>query len=431
MISIVMSDELQHRIKSVISGEKEEFKEIFEELFNLELDSQSKEYRNYFGIARDNHNMISFLDTKKINDLAYSYYWNPDKRIMSTAGKVVRKLLPNVNDKDLERFVQLYTFQNKQCYECIDTSIVKIVKGEDIRKYYLESNYSNYDIQKDGNNSKIFESCMRYGSCQDYLDIYVMNENQVSLAVILTSTNRVKSRCILWHKDDITYYDRIYAINNEVNLLMQNCLEKLGYINISQKNIIKPSFNRGITIRLDYGEHDLDYFPYADTMFNLDGRNISNYGESNMQETNGTVTSEETYICPHCYTEYSSDEEFREITRGRSRGEYVCEDCWVMDYNDDCILSDDAVDTWYDDNCHVDDVVTLHNGRDCHIDNTVELYNGDYAYKDEDICEDYEGNKFLSGDDNFVYVEEEDEWYPSDMVEYEEEEETYKIIENV
>lgn len=431
MASIIISDELIHRIDSVISGEKEEFKEIFHQLFNLELDSESKEYRNYFGIARDNHNMISFLDAKKMDDLEYSDYWNPDKRIMSTAGKVIRKLIPNVNDKDLERFVQLYTFQNKQCYECIDTSIIKIVKGEDIRTYYLEDNYSNYDVQKEGNNSSIHYSCMRHHSCQDYFDIYVMNEKQVSLAVILTSTNRLKARCILWHKDDITYYDRIYAVNNKVNLLMQNCLEKLGYINISEKNIIKPSFNREITIKLDYGQYDLDYFPYADTMFNLDGRNISNYGECNMQETNGSLGGKETHYCPRCHNEYDSDEDFREITRGRNRYEWVCEHCWVEDYNNDIILVDDSVNTYYDDVCHEDDVIELHNGRECHINNAVELYNGDYAYKNEDILEDYEGNKFLSGDDNFVYVEEEDEWYPSDMVEYDEEEETYKIIENV
>lgn len=431
MVSIIISDELNHRIKNVISGEKEEFQEIFNKLFNVELDGESKEYRNYFGIARDNHNMISYLDSKKMDILDYSDYWNADKRIMATAGKVVRKLLPDVNDKDLERFVQLYTFQNKQCYECIDTSIIKIVKGEDIRTYYLEDNYSNYAKQEGGNNSQIFSSCMRYSNTQDYLDIYTMNKNQVSLAVILTESEKVKSRCLLWHKDDITYYDRIYAVNNEVNLLMQNCLEKLGYINISNKNIIKSNFRKTLTIRLDYGQYDLDCFPYADTMNCLDGKYLSNCGECNMQETDGELTSEETYYCPYCEEDHSSDEDFRQIDRGGRRGEYVCENCWVIDYNNDCILDDDSVNTYYDDVCHEDDVIRLHNGRDCHQDNAVELYNGDYAYKDDDILEDYEGNKFLSGDDNFTYVEQEDEWYPVDMVEYDEKENTYKLIQNV
>jgi|LakMenE01Jun11ns_1017448.scaffolds.fasta_scaffold9958435_7 hypothetical protein len=436
MIYITISDELRHRICSVLDSEKEEFKEEFLKIFELNLDEEHKDYRNYFGIARDNHNMISFLDKKKIETLNYSDCWNPDKRIMSTAGKVIKKLIPLIPDKMLERFVQLYTFQNKQCYECIDTSIVCIVKGDDIKKYYLEDNYSNYGKQSDGNNSDIFASCMRYESCQDYLDIYSLNEKQVSLAVILTDSERVKSRCILWHPDsETTYYDRIYAVNNEINMSMQNCLEKLGYINISNKNIIKPFISRDITIKLQYGQHDLDYYPYADTLCCLDGHYISNRGEENLQETDGSLVNneEDSYYCDCCDSNHDSDDDFNRITRGRRQEEYVCERCWVTDYNGDIILRNDSEDTYHDGICHENDVICLYNGIHCHCDNAIELYDGDYAYQDDSnlLKSEYHDVYFIRGDDNFIYVEEEDDWIKEKELEYDEETSTYKLLEHV
>jgi hypothetical protein len=447
MVEIQISDELKHRISSVLQNEKDEFKKDFEDIFYIDLDEEDKEYRNYFGIARDNYNKISFLDKKKIVNLNYSDYWNPDKRIMSNVGRIIKQLLPNVSDKNLERFVQLYTNQNKQCYDCVDTSIIKIVEGEDIRHWYLEKQYSSYNIQTEGNNSNLWESCMRHYSFQDYLDIYCKNIGIISMAIITTDTPKLKARCLLWKKDDVTYYDRIYAINNEVNLLMQNCLEKLGFINISSKNIIKPSIIKNIDIRLNYGEHDLEYFPYADTFYSLEGRIVSNYGESNMQETDGTLSNEEVYTCPHCGEEHESDEDFREITRGRMRYELVCSSCWTIDYNDDYILIDDSVNTDYNGTCHEDDVVELYNGRDCHCDNAVELYDGDYAHKDDDdLLRDIKGNLFINGDDNFIewlgdyyhinhsdIIEINGDYYhiDSDEIEYDKELEEYKIIENV
>lgn len=435
-MNIKISDELKHRINSVLNSEKEEFKEKFLKIFELDLDEEHKDYRNYFGIARDNHNMISFLDKKKIDNLNYSDYWNADKRIMSSCGKVIKKIIPDVSDKMLERFVQLFTFQNKQCYECINTSIVSIVKGEKIREYYLEDNYSNYAKESDGNNSDIFASCMRYSSCQDYLDIYSLNEKQVSLAVILTDSGRVKSRCILWHPDSYsTYYDRIYAVNNEINMLMQNCLEKLGYINISNKNIIKPFISRDITIKLEYGQHDVNYYPYADTLCCLDGNYISNRGEENLKETEGSLSNEEdnSYYCGFCDSNHHSDDNFNRITRGIREGYYVCDDCWIMDYNDDIILREDSEDTYHDGVCHEDDVITLYNGIDCHSDNAIELYNGDYAYKDDGdlLKSEYHDVYFIKGDVNFIYVEEEDEWIKENELEYDKETNTYKLLEYV
>jgi cytidylate kinase len=76
MASIIISDELKHRISSVLENEKEEFKEVFKPIFDLEIDEENKEYRNYFGIARDNYNMISFLDKKKIDILRVTLHLN-------------------------------------------------------------------------------------------------------------------------------------------------------------------------------------------------------------------------------------------------------------------------------------------------------------------------------------------------------------------
>jgi len=288
------------------------------------------------------------------------------------------------------------------------------VKGESIKTYYHEDVYTPVEEESDGC-SPIHCSCMRYGNCSDYLNIYSKN-SQVSMA-LYPQGEYISARCILWHKEEKTYYDRIYAINDKINSFVQACLEKKGFINISNSNIIKPSEDIDLRIELDYGEHDLEQFPYCDTMDKLSGKYISNYiGDVTLNETDGThsgIESDDNYTYCSCCDERTHNDDVYEVAAGTSRWDYICEDCGVYSsYYGGYLLESEAIDSYYDGWILSKDSCTLHDGKECHEDNAEELWNGKYAHTDERILEDINGNKFIEGDDNFIEVEE--DWYKID-----------------
>ena len=84
----------------------------------------------------------------------------------------------------------------------------EVVNGRKIYDAYLETNYSKIL----GTDTNLFNSCMRYDSCQNYLDIYVDNIDVVSLLVANDCNGKVLGRAILWTMHDgKKAMDTIYA----------------------------------------------------------------------------------------------------------------------------------------------------------------------------------------------------------------------------
>lgn len=406
----------------------EELNEIFNRIKEEELIKVIQQVRktntniDYLGVAKQDNSKISYLNESKLNKIKecenYDLLWDGGFRIMAKPGKVLKMIIPDISDVLLELFTNFYKMQTKICDVCLDDEVIKIVKGESIKTYYHEDNYTPVE-EKDEGCSPIHCSCMRYGSCSDYLDIYSKNP-QVSMA-IYPQGGYISARCILWHKEDKTYYDRIYATSDKINSFVQACLEKKGFINISNSNIIKPTEDIELQIKLDYGQHDLEQFPYCDTMNKLSGKYISNYiGDVTLNETEGThsgIESDDNYTYCTCCDERIHNDNVYEVIRGASRWSYICEDCGVYSsYYGGYLLESEATDTHYDGWILREDSCILHDGRDCHEDCANLLWNGKYAHQDEDTLEDVDGERFLDGDENFIEVE--GDWYyiTSDLI---------------
>lgn len=103
-----------------------------------------------------------------------------------------------------------YTMENK-----LSDNSFELVKGEKIRKYYLIDNYS-----KPSSASTLTNSCMSSRKCQPYLDIYVENEESVSLLVLKDKSGKILSRAIVWNcisqhtNEEVILLDRIYFTNS-------------------------------------------------------------------------------------------------------------------------------------------------------------------------------------------------------------------------
>jgi hypothetical protein len=412
---------INKELQKVLNRAKEDkhLAPLIEQLETLEVDPESKDYINYLGIAVDDDTKMSYLNKGKIEKLSewemiLNKHWDKDYRIMGKPSKILKTLLPNTPDTLLTKFASQYKMSASVCGECLDTSIVHILKGKDIKTYYHYENYEEEGREDDNNNSALWESCMRDEDCQTYFDIYTKNTEQVSMAVMFSENNLIKCRCILWHNQGITYYDRIYATNNEVNRHMQSCLEKMGFINISPKNII-DGHPGNIQIQLAFGDGDIAEWPYMDTMHYLEGNTLTNYyrkGAKDLQCTDGSYVIGD--CCDRCGEE---SDELHYIGTGDHHGEHQCGDCCTYsDFYCEYVADADGQDTDHDGFILDSHVRTLWDGKTCHEENAVKLWDGEYAYGEE-VLESVCGKLFADQDD---FVEIDGDWYykESEDIEY-------------
>ena len=157
---------------------------------------------------------------------------------------------------DVEDFVNKYKSVVTQMREKFDN--FKILKGKDIRNSYLVDNYLN-------TNGSLGNSCMRYEKCQKFLDIYVKNEDKVSL-VILEKEGKITGRALLWTDyKERKIMDRIYTNNSADEQLFKDFAKSSGFWHKKNQDMYEDtSFigpngeeERDITVQLeenqDYG----------------------------------------------------------------------------------------------------------------------------------------------------------------------------------
>jgi hypothetical protein len=212
----------------------------------------------------DKNDMISYVQTSRLQreyglspeDMEVykvgsdDKFWKVGRTPQYSIGRWVRHIFKdviksNIEDKDLEDFVNAY----KAVYDKIRNkeNSFFLVKGEDIRKWYLYENYESLSGQ-------LGNSCMRYEKCQKYLDIYVDNTDVCQLLILKSETpNKIIGRALIWKLIDDTFYmDRIYTINDSDRVLFEK-YAKDNKISRYAKSDVKVN-------PINY-----DYYPYMDT----------------------------------------------------------------------------------------------------------------------------------------------------------------------
>lgn len=312
---------------------------------------------NYAGLKRETLYLTEFIkkNTEGIKETPYKI------------GKFVNNLLKNAgvefSPKDVEAFVDKFKAEMKKRKDIFETNF-KIVKGRDIRKYYLESNYASGD-------GTLGNSCMRHSKCQEYLDIYVDNEN-VSLIILFDDDQEyIIGRAILWDaiqqstNNHIKFMDRVYVNqSNDIELFRQFAIknkfhykQKQDYSNIPLMfdNTQLSDEDSYITITNVQIGYD-DTYPYVDTVKYYDKsseeltNNSDNYYDMMLDSTTGGRCSEcdgeGTVECGRCDGEGRIDcdvcdgygEEDCEECGGD--GEEDCEECGGAGTVDDCSTCD-------------------------------------------------------------------------------------------
>jgi hypothetical protein len=197
---------------------------------------------------------VYFLPRNITNDKS-NEFWNKGRTEISI-GRWLRRIVTEVHkssitDSDIETFVNQYK-------AAVDGDInnFELVNGEDIKKWYHENNY----LERRG---QLGNSCMRYNSCQNFLDIYVKNPEVCQLLILKSEDNKDKitGRALIWKLTDDSYFmDRIYTINDSDRLLFNDFFEKWMI-----KNSYRVSDENTHYLEVKLGDHTYEKYPYMDT----------------------------------------------------------------------------------------------------------------------------------------------------------------------
>lgn len=201
----------------------------------------------------------------------------------TTINRMVKSILSankiDVSDVSLELFgnkfkamMSLYTNKDLDIRE---------VKGEEIKKWYLQDNYSQSP------RGTLHSSCMRYDSCQEFFDIYIDNPEVLSLIILVNKEGKLEARALFWKTEQGLYIDRVYFSHPTQNELLNNWA-KLKYGEIASYNNLS---GKRLSVMLE--NYKFDLYPYIDTFCYLVGNQLQNWEPSSserfiiLQDTSG------------------------------------------------------------------------------------------------------------------------------------------------
>jgi hypothetical protein len=302
--------------------------------------------------------------------------WNDSQfkpRIILKIGKLIEKLFdkkfPNAGKPgtDIESFVNAI-----KAYRSKELGNFKLVKGDDIVKYYNQKQYTNNSL-----GSVLVHSCMSYDNCTEYIKFYAKND-KVNLLILMSDTedDKIIGRALIWKIDELDdeksskyFMDRIYYVKEAdidkfINYAVKN---KWLYKEYQDRNelteIVERTengefiYHNKITIYIN--EHIA--YPYMDTMKYLypDERNKDNndlvmlsnkkmtqFNWNKLVSTNGGYEDEsgDEYV----YDEHIGEMVNRDnMTYSSVEGRYLDEeDALYSEYLEDYASSEYADNNW-------------------------------------------------------------------------------------
>lgn len=232
---------------------------------------------SHFDVVKDNFDVVSFIPSKKAikpedkskkdtkeesktkdkskkDSESKKEKWTKEKyRQQSRIGRVLRKLNPDLNDKEIEKFVDEYKSAIESYYK---TSDVEVVTGDKISYWYNSKRY------KTGHGS-LNNSCMRGEGVQIRIkNFYDKYPEKIALAIKTNDKGQLLARALIWRLDDgRVYMDRIYSVTAKDGNHIRNYGEKYGMLMRGKSHGVK-------TVTIPDKDFNTDIFfsyPYLDS----------------------------------------------------------------------------------------------------------------------------------------------------------------------
>lgn len=334
---------------------------------------------------------VTFLPGGKTGEISDNDKWLPVNRQKIKLGKALKYLLgKTLKDSQIEyinnKIKSRYTF----------TDTISVVNGNNILKYY---HYSSYGT----NIGTLYDSCMKHDKCQEWLQIYADNPEEVSLVISLNNEGKLTGRALLWHNvhtppDDKTetFMDRIYGTQITQEAFKEYAKEN-GYWHKEQQTYSNNVFVNSIGQTTARGwvmlANNNDLYPYLDSFKYTDDWSSSQVA---LDLEQGDYKLDSIAGGPNVDTEYYDNDDDYVYDRNDDR-QHV-DNVHYDRLDDEYIYCDDA------EYCEIDDTY-------CYYANAIELANGGYAHPSgENYCySNYDGLHYLP--ENCFYSEYEQDYF--------------------
>jgi hypothetical protein len=231
-------------------------------------------------IKVENKDTITFIPKNKLH-LAVDGFDNTKYRVPLKIGRFITKFLKKearmlfyIQDSDIEIFVNLF-----KSYFDRDTSNFKVISGDEILHWYLESNYFQPNGCKHGT---LWNSCMRYSHKNQFMKIYSENPDQIKMLINVDENGKLKTRALLW--DNVTdekgnsykVMDRIYSVYDyEISSFKQwasdnGYIHKLEQSAKSELHFVTQNGVEILDLKIKLKNWRTMMYPYIDTFKFLD-----------------------------------------------------------------------------------------------------------------------------------------------------------------
>ena len=248
---------------------------LFDEL-NKNIDYGTSFGFNFIGCEEDSHDMVSFLSEKRLEKLRVDknetfenflkrikndpLVWENKNRTKLKIGRLINKIAAQINitflSQEIENFINSFKGFNALHK---GESKFELIKGEDIKKYYLYTSYQNM-------NGQLGESCMRYKKCQEFFSIYTENPDICSLLILRGEGKNIIGRALIWQTEQgHLYLDRVYS-NNDSDIILFNAYARdiLG-CTYSYDEIFSFKFKKYLELSIRPNLTKFEKYPYMDT----------------------------------------------------------------------------------------------------------------------------------------------------------------------
>lgn len=221
----------------------------------------AEDHVNWISISSQDKSKISYLTQERAAQMDEADLWSSSKRFQAKPGGFIAKLFKNVSAREVEIFSTL--FRNMACRPKFS---LRTVKGYKIKDLYHHEAYESDE-------GSLGASCMRYDSCQEFMNIYEDNSETISMLAMENEDGGLIGRALLWDFDGHKIMDRIYTTNDErYAFYFKEWASKNGYLFKSAQNWFDTmSFekigDKKVKLKLEVKLKHSEYrrYPYMDT----------------------------------------------------------------------------------------------------------------------------------------------------------------------
>lgn len=260
-LDIIDDKEYEEFKRKIDAGEITKFKsskDIKSVFKNIKFKKEG-EYFNFtdLDLVKDKPDMISFIPAKKIKEKDKEKF-----RQTSKAGRIMKRLNPDVSEKDLEEFVNKF---KAEVEILLKEPKINVLTGKDISYWYNQKHY-----RKGG--GTLNKSCMRYASENKRIEFFDQYPEQIALATVIKG-DELWARALIWKLDDgRTYMDRIYSVGEQYRIMLENYAKNHNMLMYGKMGSVKKG---AVTVTLKNGWDWSEDFPYFDSFY----ENIKKYDD--------------------------------------------------------------------------------------------------------------------------------------------------------